>query len=148
VVIVGTPFWSQHVHLALEQPIIEHKNVMYTLHFYAAEHKEETRRNAQLALDGGLPIFVTEWGTCNYSVDGPVDLESSTAWVNWMNTHGISWVNWSLSNKDESSSLLLPSAPLSGPWTVEDFSASGRYVRSLLLTTPGGTERRASAGGE
>jgi hypothetical protein len=48
----------------------------------------------------------------------------------------ISWINWSLSNKDESSSLLKPGASLGGPWEDAELTASGAYVRSLLRTGP------------
>ena len=49
------------------------KNVMYTLHFYAATHKEWLRDKAQAALDKGLPLFVSEFSICDASGNGGLD---------------------------------------------------------------------------
>jgi len=133
IILVGTPFWSQQVDKALENPITEYSNIMYTLHFYASDHKADIRVQAQRALDGGLPIFVTEWGTCNYKVDGLMDLESSNEWIEWMDKNKISWINWALANKNEKASLLNPTSSMDGPWTEDDLTISGKFIRSLLI---------------
>ncbi len=132
IILVGTPFWSQRVDAALEDPITEYSNIMYTLHFYASDHKEDVREQAQRALDGGLPIFVSEWGTCNYMVNGPIDFESSNEWIEWMNKNNISWINWALANKDEKASLLKPSVSMKGPWQEDDLTSSGKFIKELF----------------
>ncbi len=132
IIIVGTPFWSQRVNEAVEAPITEYGNIMYALHFYASEHKADVRQHAINAMSHGLPIFVSEWGTCNYKADGPLDFESSDIWEKWMQDNTISWVNWSLCTKKEKASLLLPSSSIAGPWTDADLTLSGRYIRKLL----------------
>jgi len=43
IIIVGTPNWSQYVDQAAENPITGYDNIMYTLHFYAATHKDDLR---------------------------------------------------------------------------------------------------------
>ncbi|MBN2352469.1 MAG: cellulase family glycosylhydrolase [Spirochaetales bacterium] len=133
VVIVGTPFWSQRADLVLEDPITEYDNIMYTEHFYAASHKADVRRYAQAALDGGLPLFVTEWGTAFHLSSGPMDLVSAREWIDWMDANDLSWMNWSFSTCDETTSALKPSASLSGPWTDDDLTPSGLFLKAELL---------------
>ncbi|MEJ2267642.1 MAG: glycoside hydrolase family 5 protein, partial [Nanoarchaeota archaeon] len=132
IILVGTPFWSQQVDKALEDPIVEYENIVYTLHFYASDHKEDIRQQAQNALDGGLPIFITEWGTCNYMVNGPIDFESSMKWIDWADKNNISWINWALANKNEKASILKPTCSIDGPWDEEDLTESGKFVKNLL----------------
>lgn len=57
IVIVGTPTWSQDVDIASSSPI-ERTNLLYSLHFYAATHKEDLQSKLQTALTNGLPVFV------------------------------------------------------------------------------------------
>lgn len=40
VILIGTPNWSQDVDEAVKDPVTGYDNIMYTLHFYAATHKE------------------------------------------------------------------------------------------------------------
>lgn len=61
IVIVGTPTWSQDVDIASSSPI-ERTNLLYSLHFYAATHKEDLQSKLQTALTNGLPVFVSEFG--------------------------------------------------------------------------------------
>ena len=41
IVLVGCPHWDQDIHLVAESPLEGFQNVMYTVHFYAATHKQE-----------------------------------------------------------------------------------------------------------
>ena len=50
---------------------------MYTLHFYAATHKEVLRQRMLSAHDAGLAIFVSEYGICDASGNGALDLEAA-----------------------------------------------------------------------
>merc|ERR1712176_1258672 len=64
-VILGTPFYSQRVDEASLNPVVG-DNLAYTIHFYAAAdaHGTELRRRVTTALDNGVAVFGTEWGTC------------------------------------------------------------------------------------
>ena len=53
IVIVGTPTWSQDVDIASSSPI-ERTNLLYSLHFYAATHKEDLQSKMQTALTMGF----------------------------------------------------------------------------------------------
>lgn len=81
VIIVGTPNWSQYVDQAAESPISGYENIMYSFHFYAGTHKEDMRQNVQNAIDSGLPVFVSEFGICDASGNGAIDVEQSKEWI-------------------------------------------------------------------
>jgi endoglucanase len=132
IVIVGTPTWSQDVDVAAQNPITAYQDVVYTLHFYAASHKESLRIKAKTALDAGLPLFVTEWGTCASSGNGAVDAAETKVWLDFLALHQISWINWALNDKAEACSALTPSAGTQGPWSSSVLTASGAIVKPLI----------------
>ena len=132
VIIVGTPNWSQFVDQAASDPITEYDNIMYTLHFYAATHKEDLRSKMVQAVQDGLPVFVTEYGICDASGNGEIDIEEADRWVSTMDELKISYVNWNLSNKAESSAMLLPGCTKVSHLEYEDLSLSGRWLYQTL----------------
>jgi endoglucanase len=133
-IIVGTPFFSQGVDEAANDPIGA-ENIAYTLHFYAASHKQELRDKALMALQKGVALFVTEWGACDYSGNGPIDESETQKWLSFMEANHISWANWSLHDKNESASALKHTYPrkTSGGWTDADLSPSGKIVKAAIL---------------
>ena len=128
IIIVGTPTWSQDVDIVAESPLTG-PNIMYALHFYAGTHKQDLRNRADQALAKGLPIFVTEWGVSDASGGGGVFIDEANRWLDFLAKRQISWVNWNLSDKNESSSALMPGAKPTGSWTTQELSESGRFVR-------------------
>ncbi|MGE9751919.1 cellulase family glycosylhydrolase [Bacillus inaquosorum] len=138
-IIVGTGTWSQDVNDAADDQLKD-ANVMYALHFYAGTHGQFLRDKANYALSKGAPIFVTEWGTSDASGNGGVFLDHSREWLNYLNSKNISWVNWNLSDKQESSSALKPGASKTGGWPLSDLSASGTFVRENILGTKDSTD--------
>jgi endoglucanase len=131
-VIVGSPTWSQRVDLAADNPI-QDSNVAYTLHFYAGTHRQDLRDKAAYAINKGLALFVTEFGVCDASGNGSIDLEESDRWMAFLNTHGISWANWSLFDKEESASALKKGSNPRGGWTEKDLTISGAYIKQKLM---------------
>ncbi len=131
-VLVGTPNWSQFVDEAQADPITGYDNIMYTLHFYAATHKEDLRMRMRNAVQGGLPVFVSEYGICDASGNGDIDEEEADLWVKLMDELGISYVAWNLANKDETSSMILSTCQKTGGFLEEDLSASGKWIRRML----------------
>lgn len=136
VILVGTPNWCQDVDVASQSPLTGVTNVMYTLHFYAASHKAFYRQKAQTAINNGLPIFVSEFGTCEYTGDGAYDFAETDAWLSFLDTNKISWCNWSLNDKAEAASALVPGASTSGGWPDSQLTQSGIYVRSKTRQNP------------
>ncbi len=130
-IIVGTPTWSQDVDVAAADPIND-PNVAYTLHFYAGTHKQGLRDKAKKAMDKGIALFVTEWGTVQANGDGAVDRTSTEEWFKFIREHNLSHCNWSLADKKEGASVLNPGASERGGWKDSDLTDSGRYVRALI----------------
>jgi len=131
-VIVGTPNWSQDVDAAAANPIRDQQDVAYTLHFYAATHKQYLRDKAKTALDAGVALFVTEWGTCESTGDGRVDEAETKTWLDFLASHHISWANWALNDKAEACSALSPDAGLTGPWSGGAITPSGALVKRSI----------------
>jgi len=132
IILVGTPHWSQDVHLAADDPIEGFDNLMYTLHYYAGTHKQYLRDRADSALQKGLPLFISESAGMEATGDGKIDVEEWNRWINWSEKNKISWITWSVSDKDESCSVLKKSAASDGGWTKEDLKESGIVIRKLL----------------
>ena len=105
-IIVGTPSWSADVSAAAKSPITGYDNIAYTFHFYASSHtvsgSGSQGDNVVSAIKSGLPVFVTEWGTCEYTGNGKINSSANTSWQKWLNTYDLSAANWSASIKDES----------------------------------------------
>lgn len=130
-IIVGTGTWSQDIQDAADNQLPD-KNTLYALHFYAGTHGQYLRDRIDYALGKKAAIFVTEWGTSDASGNGGPYLSDSKTWIDFLNNRGVSWVNWSLSDKTESSAALLPGASSTGGWSVNNLSASGKFVREQI----------------
>ena len=132
IVLVGCPHWDQDIHLVADSPLQGFSNIMYTVHFYAATHGDYLRERTEAAVKKGIPVFISESGVTEASGDGKIDAESEEKWVEMCERLGISWVCWSLSDKNESSSMLLPRATATGPWADDVIKVSGKLVKGLL----------------
>lgn len=133
IILMGCPHWDQDIDKVAASPIEGVSNVMYTVHFYAATHKQYLRDRMQKAVEGGLPVFVSECAGMEASGDGPLNEEEYDKWIDLMERLKISWVNWSLSDKNETCSMLLPRAKADGNWTDNVIKPWGKLVRKTLL---------------
>ncbi len=131
IVVCGTPNWSQDVEDVIFEKI-DDDNVMYTLHYYAATHREELRNKALLAINNNIPVFVTEYGISEASGDGSLDQGEAETWWSFLDTHQISHLNWSIADKEELSAALKPNASILGGWTTDDLTSSGNIVRNHI----------------
>jgi endoglucanase len=137
IVVVGTPNWSQQVDQAAADPV-PGTNLAYTLHFYAATHKQWLRDTAVGAMNAGIALFVTEWGTCEASGTGYLDVAETDVWLQFMDDHLLSWANWDIADKDgETCSALLPNQSTTGGWPDASLTNSGRLVRGTLRAYAG-----------
>lgn len=134
-VIVGTGSWSQDI-LAPAQDPLSFENVAYALHFYAGTHGDWLRGRIGEVKKKGLTIFVSEWGMSQASGGGGVYPQQSKWWLDYLEQEKISWVNWSLAPKNESSAALRETASPNGGWRDTDLSESGRWVRNYLISHP------------
>lgn len=127
IVVVGTSTWSQDVDKAALNPI-DDKYTMYSLHFYSGTHTAYLRDRVKTVIDK-IPIFVTEFGVSDASGNNGVYLSEAKLWIDFLNENNISWVNWSLSNKNESSALLKPNTEIIND---DNLSESGKFVKSIM----------------
>jgi len=132
IILVGTPTWSQDVDVAAADPIKGYSNLMYSLHFYAATHKQRLREKADIAIVKGLPLFVSEFGTMEADGQGAIDHKQWKLWKLWMEKHQLSWVAWSISDKNETCSMLLPAASSTSSWSNDVITEWGNIIRKLL----------------
>ncbi|MCR5078101.1 MAG: glycoside hydrolase family 5 protein [Prevotella sp.] len=135
IILCGCPHWDQDIDQVAANPIEGVENVMYTVHFYAATHKDYLREKTQEAINSGLPVFISECAGMEASGDGPLN---PTEWQNWLdliNRNRLSYICWSVSDKDETCSMLLPQAAPDGKWRAEVMKTWGRMVRETLRKT-------------
>jgi endoglucanase len=131
IVIAGTPSWSQDVDVAAKNPLTD-KNVAYALHFYAGTHTQWLRDKADYAIEHGLALWISEFGTCNADGKGAIDYNGLNSWFNYANKHKLSWCNWSVADKKETASILKPRASVRGNWPEKMLTESGRLIREKL----------------
>lgn len=132
IILVGSPRWDQDVQLPAADPVTGYKNLMYTMHFYAGTHKQWLRDRTDEAIKKGLPIFVSECAGMEATGNGPLDIAEWQKWIEWMEARKLSWITWSVSDKDETCSVLKPSAASDGHWKDEDIKESGLKTRDYL----------------
>ncbi len=153
-IIVGSPNWSQRPDLAADNPI-DDDNTIYTVHFYSGSHAPATdssdrtnvMSNVLYALENGVAVFASEWGTSEANGNNGPYLDEADVWLNFFNKNNISWANWSLTNKNETSGAFTPfelgksDATNLDPgsdqvWAPEELSVSGEYVRARIKGIP------------
>lgn len=132
IILVGCPKWDQDVNLPAADPIQGYDNLMYTMHFYAATHQKELRDRTDEAIKSGLPIFISESAGMEATGDGPLNLKAWQEYIDWMETKKLSWITWSISDKEETCSMLKKSASSEGNWKEKDLNESGLRVRNYL----------------
>ena len=134
IILVGSPHWSQDVHIAADDPIKGFSNLMYTMHFYAGTHKKWLRDRTDEAIKKGLPVFVSECAGMQATGDGPLDHNEWKAFADWMNENKLSWIGWSVSDKKETCSVLENTAASNGDWKEEEIKEWGRLAKSYLTS--------------
>jgi len=130
-VIAGTQNWCRDVDTAANDPL-PFENTAYSLHFYAASHGQELRDKAERALKMGAALMATEWGTCEDNGGGRLAHREVKRWLDFLEDHRISHMNWSLSNRNETSAILNQDTEAPRGWVESELSASGRLIRDIL----------------
>lgn len=132
IILVGSPHWCQDLHIVADDPIEGFTNIMYTMHFYAATHKQFLRDRCDYALSKGIPIFVSECAGMEATGNGPINHEEWQTWLEWMEANKLSWVTWSIADKNETCSMMLPAASSDGGWKDSDMKEWGIMTRKNL----------------
>jgi endoglucanase len=134
VIVVGSPNWDQDVDIAAADPITGFSNIAYSFHFYASDnyHQEALRARADKAIKLGLPLIITEWGVGEANGDGEFNMQKTQAWLKWMEDNQLSWANWNITDKHETTAILQKDAPIYGGWTDANLTPAGAYIRNVL----------------
>jgi len=136
VIIIGTPTWCASPEIATAAPV-DGVNLVYTVHFYSAyaPHKDPLRAKVKTSLNThNKAVFVSEFGVCMNTGKTPLDLDEATTWLNFLDENNVSWVNWSVTYKDEGASALKPAVrKYDGNWTPDDLTTSGAYIRGKMI---------------
>lgn len=140
-VLVGTRAWSSFgvSEGADESEVVNNQvrasNIMYTFHFYADSHRDEYLATLSRAA-GKLPVFVTEFGTQNYSGEGDDDFAMSQRYLDLMAAKKISWVNWNFSDDHRSGAVFKTGTCTSGgPWAgTSSLKPAGVWIRDRIRT--------------
>ena len=112
-IIVGTPMWDQYPNAVVDYPVedpLENDNIAYAFHFYAGRddgtkaHEFSLTSNANFAMQRGLSVFVSEWGTVGYDGAGAPSTTLNPQWQTWMNSKKISSANWNVGKSGDPSS--------------------------------------------
>lgn len=131
IIIAGSSTWSQDVDQTAKSPL-KGKNIAYSLHFYAATHKENLQQKLKTAYKAGLPILVTEFSICDASGNGAIDKSSGKKWIKLLKKYKIGFIAWSLCNKQESASLIKASCSKTGNFKKSDLSKTGKWILAQM----------------
>ena len=126
IVLVGTPQYSYAVERVWNKPL-EFENVMYSFHFYAGQFDDSYKDLLEMCDRKDIPVFVSEWGV-NNGDDGNPALGQAETFVEVLNRRGISWIAWSLCNKDEVFSAIKPDCGKLSGWEPEDLTDVGNLI--------------------
>lgn len=130
-ILVGTPTWSQDADDAADDPLTG-DNIMYSVHYYAATHKEALRKKAAYALSKGAAIFIDEYSNCDASGNGIIDDEEAHAWAKFVDENNLSYAQWNISNRDESSAMVKATCTKTSDWTDDDLTVTGKWMVARL----------------
>lgn len=132
-VIVGSPEWDQRIDQVAADPITTDPNVVYAVHFYAGTHGQWLRTRTAAAIEEGIPVIVSESSGSEASGMGANDYAEWEAWVEFMDANQISWINYSVSDKEgETISVLEPGASTEGGWDASQLTETGEYIRGVF----------------
>lgn len=137
VIIVGTNTWSQDINDAMRNPLA-FDNIMYAFHFYAGTHKDNLRNRVNECVASGLPVFITESSITDASGNGSCDIASANQWKSVIENNGLSFIEWSISNKAESSAIFRPECTKTeGGYTESDLNESAQWYRNVMRSFAG-----------
>lgn len=137
IIICGTPTWSQDIHEAANNRLSD-KNTVYALHFYANTHTQWLRDRVQQCYNSGLPILVSEFGTCDATGSGGFNAGETQNWFTMLDKLNIGYLNWSACGKSETASAFKSGTNLSAIQSgTGQLTESGKIVREHLRKRAG-----------
>lgn len=144
-ILVGNPYWDQVPNMAIDNEVTDSgKNTAYTFHYYAMTHCPSGKKsngesdcegeNAIKAMNAGLSVFFSEWGTGTADGGGnpSQDNGANAKWQTFVDQNKISWANWSASKINEGTAAFAGS---SNKYSLQ-YSTSGNMVKGYLASNP------------
>ncbi len=132
IILVGSPHWDQDLDSVSANPVLGQTNIMYTMHFYAGTHKMWLRDRVDNALANKIPIFISECAGMNASDDDAIDYIEWNNFLNWMESNKLSWIVWSVSDKNETCSMLTSTSSSNGNWNEESLKEWGKICKKEI----------------
>jgi hypothetical protein len=133
-VLVGSKDWSQNPNDASSSPINDN-NTAYTFHFYTNTHTYGGYGSkVSSAINNGLAVLVTEFGSVNADGDGNHNASGTDDWLTALEGWKVGWVNWSVTHKNEGASILSQNGVAGGPggaWS--NLKVNGTYIRGKIV---------------
>lgn len=136
-IIVGTPDWCKKLKPVANNPL-NYENIAYACHFYSGIHDKDLQSDIDYALNKNLCIFVSECGLTDATGDGNIYFDKFKEWIEFLNERNISWLFWSFSAKNESSSILSPEYSLAlkdkkSSTNINNYlSATGKFIKNFF----------------
>jgi len=144
-IIVGTPAWSggnlvgkpnHHHSVGPADDPINDNNVAYALHYYADywwhyQDESDYKKDAKEAMDKGIAIFASEWGTIGINGTGSVNYWQTEKWTDFLKENYISHANWSVGHKDQGHCIVNPQKGVQG-LINDDLTESGRLMKDYI----------------
>ena len=145
-ILVGNPKWDQNPSDAIGNEVTDSKNnTAYTLHYYANSHCWEGSygwgdgnndacegTKGEKAMNAGLSVFISEWGTADASGGGTPNQDRNSKWQDYANKHKLSWANWSASYISEGTAAFQGGSTK----TSLQYTTSGNLVKGYLSSNP------------
>ena len=129
IIICGTGTWSQDIDQVLGNKLSD-KNCVYALHFYANTHTDWLRNRLKNCYNKGLPVLVSEFGTCDASGNGGYNSAESTKWLKLLDSLKVGYINWSACGKSETASAFISGTNLKAIKSgTSQLTASGKFIR-------------------
>lgn len=131
IILVGTPNHCVDIKSAINDPL-EYENIMYTYHLYTGTSDGGYKYLLNDALKNDLAVFISEWGLSPEKGSAEIDLKKGREFLDFLDQNNISWINWSLSNKDEPYSFIRYDIDKLSKWNDDELTPVGKFIKDAF----------------
>ena len=135
VILVGNPQWTADLNSVMQDPLVGYENIMYTYHFYAADHRSTSQ--VEQAYKKGFPVFISEFGFMESSGDGDISKQFGENWARVLDERNISYVAWNISNSKGSASIFKQGSADMTDMSDENLKEWGIYLKNWYRSKSG-----------
>ncbi|MDR1563930.1 MAG: cellulase family glycosylhydrolase [Oscillospiraceae bacterium] len=123
IALVGTPGWcSEPDKVLTEGGKLAMPNIMYVVHWYSpyggGTSVQDFINRTQTALNGGMAIYATEWGICDFT-GSEYHFADADKWLAFLDANNIGWVAYMLLPGQTCGSLTTAKYEWNGTTTVQ-----------------------------